>query len=100
MFKQPASVPARKFEVGHKLEVTDPTDPTVAYIASVVQVLGYKIMLRLDGCDSSSDFWRLASSRSIHHIGYSDTSGQKLQLPLGKILSACMWHTPFTNFIF
>jgi len=86
LFKQPLSLPARMFEVGHKLEVTDPTDPNVAYIASVVQVYGHRIRLRLDGFDSSSDIWRQAYSSDIHPVGYSDTSGQKLQLPLGKRL--------------
>ena len=77
------------FEVGNKLEVTDPTDPKVAYIASVVQVHGYRIRLRLDGCDSSSDIWRQAFSPDIHPVGYSDTSGQKLLhvVPMGKFLS-------------
>jgi len=85
-FKQPANLPARKFKEGHKLEVTDPTDPKVAYIASVVQVHGYRIRLRRDGYDSSSDFWRLACSPSIHPVGYCDASGHKLQLPVGKVL--------------
>jgi len=71
--------------VGHTLEVTDPTDPKVAYIATVDQVYGYRIRLRLDGFDSSSDIWRHAYSPDIHPVGYSDTSGQKLLLPLGKI---------------
>jgi len=80
------SLPDRRFEVGHKLEVTDPTDATVAYIATVDQVYGYRIRLRLDGFYSSSDIWRQAYSPDIHPVGYSDTSGQKLQLPLGKII--------------
>ena len=83
-FKQPLSLPDRTFEVGHKVEVTDPDDPKVAHIASIVQVHGYRIRLRPDGFDSSSDIWRQAYSPDIHPVGYSDTSGQKLQLPLGK----------------
>jgi len=85
LFKQPLSLTDRRFEVGHKLEVTDPTDPKVAYIATVDQVYDYRIRLRLDGFDSSSDIWRQAYSPDIHPVGYSDTSGQKLQLPLGKL---------------
>ena len=72
--------------MGHKLEVTDPADPKVAYIATVDQVHGYRIRLRLDGCDSSCDIWRQAYSPDIHPVGYSDTSDQKIQLPMGKVL--------------
>jgi len=86
LFKQPLSLPAKTFEVGYKVEVTNPDDPKVAHIATIVQVHGYRIRLRLDGFDSSSDIWRQAYSPDIHPVGYSDTSGQKLLSPLGKFL--------------
>ena len=79
-------LPERQFEIGQKIEVTDPADPKVAHIASVVQVCGYRIRLRPDGCDSHSEFWRLTYSPDIHPVGYGDTSGQQIQIPLGKIL--------------
>ena len=79
-------IPARRFEVGQKIEVTSPADATVANIALIVQVKGCRIRLRLDGCNSSNDLWRQAYSPDIHPVGYSDTSGQKLLLPLGKFL--------------
>jgi len=86
ILQQPLQLPERQFEIGQKIEVTDPADPKVAHIASVVQVHGYRVRLRPDGCDSDSDFWRLAYSPDIHPVGYCDTSGQKILLPLGKVL--------------
>ena len=86
ILQQPLQLPERQFEIGQKIEVTDPADPKVAHIASVVQVHGYRVRLRPDGCDSDSDFWRLAYSPDIHPVGYCDTSGQKILLPLGKVV--------------
>jgi len=79
-------LPERQFEIGQKLEVTDPADPKLAYIASVVQVHGYRIRLRMEGSDGSHDFWRLAYSQDIHPVGYGDGNGQTVQLPLGKFV--------------
>ena len=80
--------------MGQKLEVTDPADPKLAYIASVEQVQGYRIRLRLDGSGSSHDFWRLAYSQDIHPVGYSNENGQTIQLPPGKVIhDVVIWET-------
>ena len=93
-FWQWTNLPARKFEVSQKLELTDPADPKIAYIASVEQVQGYRIRLRLDGSDSSHDFWRLAYSPDIHPVGFSNENGQTIQLPPGKVIHVVViWKT-------
>ncbi len=58
-----------EFAIGMKLEGQDPRNPTSYCIASVMDVLGPRIQLRLDGADDGNDFWQLVDSDTIHPIG-------------------------------
>lgn len=43
---------------GMKLEAIDPRNTTSTCIATVIGAIGPRLRLRLDGSDSSNDFWR------------------------------------------
>ena len=65
-----------------KCEVVDPRCNTSTCVGTVIEVLGSRIRLRLDGSDNKNDFWKLVDSRDIHHVGH--TERKRLQPPLGK----------------
>lgn len=76
-----------------KLEALDPRNLTSTCIASVVNVLGSRLRLRLDGSDNKNDFWRLVDSSEIHPIGHCEKTGGMLQPPLGFRMNASSWPT-------
>lgn len=83
-FKQWPNPPQNDFKVGMKLEALDPRNVTSTCIATVINVLGPRLRLRLDGSDNKNDFWRLVDSSEIHPVGHCEKSGGMLQPPLGK----------------
>lgn len=85
-FKQALNPPVNDFKLGMKLEALDPRNVTSTCIATVINILGPRLRLRLDGSDNKNDFWRLVDSSEIHPIGHCESTGGMLQPPLGKIL--------------
>jgi len=67
-----------------KLEASDPRNLTSTCIATVVNIQGPRLGLRLDGSDDKNDFWRLVDSGDLHPIGHCERTGGLLQPPLGK----------------
>ncbi|XP_061666268.1 lethal(3)malignant brain tumor-like protein 2 [Syngnathoides biaculeatus] len=72
--------------VGLKVEVlnTNAVLPTKVYwIATVIQIAGYKALLRYEGFehDSSQDFWCSLVSGEVHPIGWSAMTGKLLVPP-------------------
>ncbi|KAK9884732.1 hypothetical protein WA026_007577 [Henosepilachna vigintioctopunctata] len=90
-FKQAVNPPINDFKVGMKLEALDPRNVTSTCIATVINVLGPRLRLRLDGSDNKNDFWRLVDSSEIHAIGHCEKSGGMLQPPLGFRMNASSW---------
>lgn len=80
-----------------KLEAIDPRNTTSTCIASVVDSIGPRLRLRLDGSDASNDFWRLVDSEDISHIGQCEKNGDMLQPPLGFLKNASFWPTFLRN---
>ena len=76
--------PSNEFTIGMKLEASDPRNLTSTCIATVVNILGPRLGLRLDGSDDKNDFWRLVDSGDLHPIGYCEKNGGLLQPPLGN----------------
>uniref|UniRef100_A0A8C2J7V2 SCML2 n=1 Tax=Cyprinus carpio TaxID=7962 RepID=A0A8C2J7V2_CYPCA len=76
--------PSNDFKVGMKVEACDPRNSTSMCIATVMGLMGVRLRLRLDGSDSTNDFWRLVDSSDIQPIGTCEKSGDMLQPPLGK----------------
>jgi len=76
-----------------KLEAIDPRNTTSTCIATVVSTIGPRLKLRLDGSDTSNDFWRLVDSEEISYIGQCEKNGEMLQPPLGFQKNASFWPT-------
>ncbi len=78
--------PSNDFKVGMKVEACDPRNSTSMCIATVMGLMGVRLRLRLDGSDSTNDFWRLVDSSDIQPISTCEKSGDLLQPPLGKVV--------------
>lgn len=90
-FKQALVPPHNDFKPNMKLEALDPRNLTSTCIGTVINVLGPRLRLRLDGSDNKNDFWRLVDSGEIHPIGHCEKSGGMLQPPLGFRMNASSW---------
>ncbi|CAG7704205.1 unnamed protein product [Allacma fusca] len=74
--------------VGMKVEVEN-TDvdqgsyQTAFWVASVIQIQGYKVLLRFEGFgnDNTRDFWVNLCSEDVHHVGWCATKGKPLIPP-------------------
>lgn len=77
-----------------KLEALDPRCVTSTCIGTVINVLGSRLRIRLDGSDNQNDFWRLVdNSNEIHAIGYCERKGGQLQPPLGYAKNVNGWQS-------
>lgn len=75
-----------------KLEALDPRCVTSTCIGTVINVLGSRLRIRLDGSDNQNDFWRLVdNSHEIHAIGHCERNGGQLQPPLGYAKNVNGW---------
>lgn len=92
-FKQASDPPVNEFKIGMKLEALDPRCVTSTCIGTVINVLGPRLRIRLDGSDNQNDFWRLVDSNEIHPIGHCEKNGGMLQPPLGYTKNVNGWQT-------
>ncbi|XP_076308461.1 polycomb protein Scm-like [Tachypleus tridentatus] len=90
-FKQHSQPPINEFNVGMKLEAIDPRNVTAVCIATVVDIQGPRLCLRLDEGDNKNDFWQLVDSSEIHPVGHCEKFGGILQPPLGFRMNASSW---------
>ncbi|XP_056324094.1 sex comb on midleg-like protein 2 isoform X1 [Danio aesculapii] len=90
-FRQSRVPPANDFGVGMKVEACDPRNASSWCIATVMGLMGVRLRLRLDGSDSTNDFWRLVDAADIQPIGTCEKSGDMLQPPLGFRMNASSW---------
>lgn len=90
-FKQAYEPPPNEFKIGMKLEALDPRCITSTCIGTVINVLGSRLRIRLDGSDNQNDFWRLVDSNEIHAIGHCEQSGGMMQPPLGYARNVNSW---------
>lgn len=74
-----------------KLEALDPRCITSTCIGTVINVLGSRLRIRLDGSDNQNDFWRLVDSNEIHAIGHCERNGGMMQPPLGYARNVNSW---------
>lgn len=98
-FKQHVNLPKNEFQIGMKLEAQDPRNLSSNCVATVVGLLGPRVLLRLDGCDNTNDFWELIDSENIHPIGYCKKTGFLLQPPIGFKKNDSQWHSFITNIL-
>ncbi|XP_005093400.1 MBT domain-containing protein 1 [Aplysia californica] len=60
-----------------------PKDVKVYWIATVLKICGYKVLLRYEGfgSDGSKDFWSNLLSEDMHNVGWCATYGKMLSPP-------------------
>lgn len=90
-FKQHIVPPINEFKINMKLEALDPRNPTSTCVATVVNFIGPRLQLRLDGSDNANDFWELIDSGNINPIGTCEKQGGMLQPPLGFQKNPSHW---------
>jgi len=79
------SVTPHGFRVGMKLEAADKKNNTeITCVATVLDVLGDRILIHFDGWDNIYDYWCDPSSPHIHHVGWCQENGKPLSPPNGK----------------
>lgn len=82
-FAQNAIPPKNEFQVGNKLETNDPRNTSSICLATIIEIAGPRLRLRLDGTDNRNDFWLMCDSDLLHPFEYSTKNGRKIQPPLG-----------------
>ena len=82
-----------------KLETVDPRNRTSMCIATVVDKLGPRLRLRLDGTDDRNDFWLLVDSEFIHPFEYTTKRGGQIQPPLGFRNNISTWPRFFDKIV-
>ncbi|XP_012944082.1 polycomb protein SCMH1 [Aplysia californica] len=90
-FKQAVAPPLNDFGKMMKLEANDPRNNTSSCIATVIDMQGPRLRLRLDGSDDKNDFWRLVDSGDLHPVGYCEKHRGLLQPPLGFRMNSSSW---------
>ncbi|KAH9493103.1 Polycomb protein scmh1, partial [Bulinus truncatus] len=90
-FKQAATPPSNEFSKGMKVEASDPRNHTSSCIATVIDMQGPRLRLRLDGSDDKNDFWRLVDSGDLHPVGFCEKNKGMLQPPLGFRMNSSSW---------
>lgn len=70
-----------------RLEVQDCEKPTQVWLARIIENVGGRLYLRIEGMDSgSADFWAFYLSENVHPIGWAKQMGYTYQAPQGKLL--------------
>ncbi|GFS13841.1 polycomb protein Scm [Elysia marginata] len=90
-FKQAHDPLKNEFSKDMKLEANDPRNNTSSCIATVIDMQGPRLRLRLDGSDDKNDFWRLVDSGDLHPVGYCEEHKGMLQPPLGFRMNSSSW---------
>jgi len=83
-----------------KLEAVDKKNNTeTTCVATVIDVLGDRVLIHFDGWDIIYDYWSDPSSPFLHPVGWCQENGKPLSPPNGKPLSdflllvssGCIW---------
>lgn len=91
-FKQAPHSLINNFEVGMKVEVPDPKAVVnTVCIATVVDRIGPRLRLRLDGTDDRNDIWRLVDDRTVQPVGSCERRGHHLQPPISFRKNIAHW---------
>lgn len=77
-------IPVNEFKVKDKLEVLSPDlcMKEAVHLGTVVQCIGPRIRIRLDGCDKANDFYRMVDANDIHPVGWAQKSRMFYQPPM------------------
>ena len=78
------SVTPNSFRPGMKLEAIDKQSTSLHCVATVVDVLGERILIHFDGWENIYDYWCDLSSPYIHPVGWCQENGKPISPPKGK----------------
>ena len=67
-----------------KLEAVDKKNMALTCVATVVDVLGDRILIHFDGWEEAYDYWCDPSSPYIHPVGWCQENGKPLSPPNGN----------------
>ena len=80
------SVTPHGFRVGMKLEAVDKKNNTeTTCVATVIDVLGDRVLVHFDGWDNIYDYWSDPSSPFLHPVGWCQENGKPLSPPNGLL---------------
>lgn len=74
--------PVNEFEINQKLEIISPENSEFVHLATVVNFIGPRLQLRLDGCDNSNDIFELVDSDALNAIGNRKLRNKYFAAPL------------------
>jgi len=74
-----------------KLEAVDKKNNTeTTCVATVIDVLGDRVLIHFDGWDNIYDYWSDPSSPFLHPVGWCQENGKPLSPPNGMQLAASL----------
>lgn len=79
------------FKAGMRLEGIDPLHPSMFCVLSVVEVIGNRLRLHIEGYSECYDFWVNADSPDIRPAGWCEETGHKLHPPKGYKVNEFKW---------
>ncbi|XP_076304706.1 scm-like with four MBT domains protein 2 isoform X2 [Tachypleus tridentatus] len=82
ILKEAGALPIEQIKQGMKLEVQEEFQPSCVWIATVLENVGGRLLLRYDGCESASwDFWLFYLSYQLHMVGWGSMQGYEYKPP-------------------
>ncbi|XP_066529581.1 lethal(3)malignant brain tumor-like protein 4 isoform X2 [Hoplias malabaricus] len=76
-----SSVTPSGFRAGMKLEAVDRKNTSLVCVATISAVVDNRLLIHLDNCDDTYDYWCDASSPYIHPVGYCEEAEISLTTP-------------------
>eukprot|EP00794_Sanderia_malayensis_P011085 gene11085-12253_t len=70
-----------RFEVGQKLEVVDPRNPSLLRLATIVQLDNFQLKIHFDGWDEFYDYWFDSASNDLHPVGWGEKTSHPVEPP-------------------
>ncbi|KFM72096.1 Scm-like with four MBT domains protein 2, partial [Stegodyphus mimosarum] len=87
-------MPIDQIKCGMKVEIAEELNPQNVWIATILQNIGGRLLLRYDGCkDSSSDMWLFYLSDRLYPVGYAQENNLQYSAPeaFKEVLSDEEW---------
>lgn len=75
------TTPVDLIKQGMKLEVQEKLNPTCVWIATVLENVGGRLLLRYEGANPSDDFWLFYLSYNLHPVGWATSNKFKYKPP-------------------
>lgn len=81
------TTPVDQLKRGMRLELQHAINPVDVWLVKVIENVGGRLYLRLEGAESGShDFWLFYLNHRIHPIGWAKANGYKYSPPPGMFL--------------